>query len=114
MAGRLRTTLPLGRVLPARPLPEDHRQARLRQDGPSNREHGAKDGGSEAHRNELLSVEGVFPQEQFCVRYTDPSTDRVYVSFVDPDVGKTGDADACLAWKFFLSKDQYASLSLEA
>ena len=64
--------------------------------------------------NMLYKVENVFSQPAFFLKYVCPSTSRVYVSGIDPEIGKEGDPDLCMAWKFGMSKEQYASLSVEA
>lgn len=65
-------------------------------------------------RNELFLIKGLFPQDEYFLRYEDPSTGRVYISCVDPEVGKTKDADMCMAWKLGLSKEMYMELKIES
>lgn len=49
------------------------------------------------------------------LHYTDPSTGEDYISFVTPAVEKVGvDADACMAFKHHMSKEEYLNLYLEA
>ena len=64
--------------------------------------------------NELYLVAKVFPRDAYFLKYTCPSTGRVYVSGVDPEVGARGDADECMGWKFRLSKEEYTKLTVEA
>src|SRR3989304_4489035 len=45
------------------------------------------------------------------LKYSCPSTDRVYASFVPNDIMK---ADQGMSWKFNLTEDQYANLRLES
>lgn len=63
--------------------------------------------------NELYLVKGIFNQDAYFLKYEDPSTGRVYISGVDPVIGKKGDADECLAWKFSISKEEYLSLNVQ-
>jgi hypothetical protein len=64
--------------------------------------------------NELYCIDKVFPSKQYCLKYSCPSTGRVYVSFVDPKVGAEKDADRAMAWKFSLTKEQYLSIGAES
>jgi hypothetical protein len=64
--------------------------------------------------NELLKVTGIFRTPKYCLRYKCPSTGREYVSFVSNRAGEAGDADAAMASKFNLSKEQYDHLQLES
>src|SRR3990167_5208196 len=43
--------------------------------------------------NELFLIDGVFSQPAYFLKYACPSTERVYVSGVDPEIGKTHDPD---------------------
>jgi len=66
--------------------------------------------------NELYLIENFFkssPQAYF-TKYVCPSTGRVYVSGIDPEIGKKKDADLAMAWKFGLTKQEYAELVVEA
>ena len=58
--------------------------------------------------------EGIFSTEAYFLKYTDPSTGRVYISGVDPEVAKQGNADMCMGWKFGLAPEQYEQLTVEA
>ena len=64
--------------------------------------------------NELLEVKDIFPVTQYCLRYRCPSTGRIYISFVDPEVGKERDADKAMAWKFGLNKKDYQSIEMQS
>ena len=62
--------------------------------------------------NELFRIYGVIPDTPIMMlRYTDPSTRKVYVSFVPPDTTK---ADEGMAWKFKLMPEEYKGLKNEA
>ena len=64
--------------------------------------------GNELYQIQLDSNgEKIFPR---IVRYKDPSTDRIYWSFV-PDEIQT--ADEGMAWKFHLTLDEYLNLEAE-
>jgi hypothetical protein len=64
--------------------------------------------------NQLYLVCKIFSQDEYFLRYEDPSTGRVYMSCVDPEVGRTKDADMCMAWKFGISKEMYMELKTQA
>ena len=64
--------------------------------------------------NTLYKIEYVFDQTAYYLHYKCPSTGRVYVSGIDPEVGVGGDADECMGWKFGLSKEEYQSLKIES
>src|SRR3990167_7428501 len=60
--------------------------------------------------NELFLIDGVFSQPAYFLKYACPSTERVYVSGVDPEIGKTHDPDECMAWKYSITKEEYLGL----
>jgi len=62
--------------------------------------------------NELYLVKGVFSQDALFLKYSCPSTGRVYISGVDPSLPH--DADTCMAWKFNISKEDYLKLEVES
>jgi hypothetical protein len=64
--------------------------------------------------NMLYKIDNVFSQTAYYLKYVCPSTARVYVSGIDPEIGKNLDADLCQAWKFGLTLEQYNSLTVEA
>ena len=64
--------------------------------------------------NELYLVKGVYPVDAYFLKYKDPSTDRVYCSGIDPEVGKSKDADIAMAWKFGITKTEYQNIIAEA
>ena len=64
--------------------------------------------------NTLYKIEDIFDQTAYYLHYKCPSTGRVYVSGIDPEVGVKGDADECMGWKFGLSKEEYQSLKIES
>ena len=55
---------------------------------------------------DLYEIENVFSQIAYFLRYQDPSTDRVYVSGIDPEIGKKGSALEAMAWKFNIPLDE--------
>jgi hypothetical protein len=64
--------------------------------------------------NMLYKIEKIFPQTAYFLKYLCPSTGRVYVSGIDPEIGKKGDADYAMAWKFGLDLPSYQSLLIES
>jgi len=74
----------------------------------------AKSINKSARGNELFLLKDVFSIPAYFLKYTDPSTGRVYVSGIDPEVGIEADADAAMAWKFQLTAEEYAELRHEA
>lgn len=56
----------------------------------------------------------VFQSEAYFVSYSCPSTGRLYVSGVPEEVGKMQDADAAIAWKHWMDKDTYLSMTAES
>lgn len=70
-----------------------------------------------ARCNELYCIPvsaRLFSQDAFYLKYSDPSTGRIYISGVPPEMGATKDADACMAWKHGLSTEAYKMLANEA
>ena len=65
--------------------------------------------------NELWLIEDFqsFPKAYF-LRYTCPSTGRIYVSGVDPDFAEGKTADECMAWKFRLTLQNYIEMKIES
>lgn len=61
---------------------------------------------------ELYLVDNLFSQKAYFLKYKDPSTNRIYVSGVDPEVGKSEDAVACIAWKFNLGKEAFEDIKI--
>ena len=64
--------------------------------------------------NALYLVDGVFDVPAYYLKYTCPSTGRVYVSGVDPEVGIYADADRAMAWKLGLDVKEYDELRVES
>lgn len=67
--------------------------------------------------NELYKIPEstkIFSQDAYYLKYSDPSTGRIYISGVPPQMGITGDADTCMAWKHGLSTEAYKILNNEA
>ena len=62
--------------------------------------------------NELYKIENLIQGRTLkLVKYKDPSTERIYVSFVPYEYEK---ADEAMAWKFQLSESEYKLLNVEA
>jgi len=65
--------------------------------------------------NELYKVSGVFPQDAYFLKYSCPSTGRVYMSGIDPNfVARNKKADACMAWKLGILENDYKELVIES
>ena len=65
--------------------------------------------------NTLYKITKVFPKPAYYLKYKDPSTNRIYISGVDPNVEEnTKDADAAMSWKFNMTKNEYLNLAVEA
>ncbi len=61
--------------------------------------------------HELYEVREVVPNTtHYALKYRCPSTQRLYVSFVPPEVGESRDSDVAMAWKFGVSKKQYLAI----
>ena len=63
---------------------------------------------------ELYRIDKVFSIPAFFVKYKDTSTDREYISGIEPSIGEKGDADECMGWKFYLTKEQYLDMTEES
>ena len=59
--------------------------------------------------NELYEANGLLPNKKKLkiLKYRDPSTDRIYISFVPEHLN---DPDEAMAWKFSITKQQYQNL----
>ena len=67
--------------------------------------------------NELYLVENIFNRPAYFLKYKDSSTDRIYVSGIDPQFAKTPEeltADNAQAWKFQLSLEEYNQIRVES
>ena len=65
---------------------------------------------SSARGNQLYILKEVFSVPAYFLKYKDPSTDRVYVSGIDPEIGINANADKAMAWKFNLNAEEYSQL----
>ena len=68
---------------------------------------------SEITKNELWRVPqsaGIFTQDAYFLRYWCSSTNREYMSGVDPEIGKKNDSDEAMSWKHWLDKDSYLEM----
>lgn len=63
--------------------------------------------------NELYLFEGLFPNapKAFFLKYACPSTGRVYLSGVSPEIGERKDADAAMGWKHHMDKHSYLAMT---
>jgi hypothetical protein len=50
---------------------------------------------------------------EYCMVMDDPFTDRVFLEWVEPSLGKLADADLCQAKAFSITKKQYLEMELE-
>jgi len=58
--------------------------------------------------NEPYLIENVFSQPAYFLKYQCPSTGRVYISGIDPNIAKKNpNADYCQSWKMGISIDEY-------
>ena len=64
--------------------------------------------------NELYLIDNLFSIPAYFLKYVDPSTGRVYISGIDPAIGKKGKADECMSWKFNIQPIEYATLAAES
>tara|TARA_Y100001949_G_scaffold50129_1_gene41802 strand:- start:61 stop:417 length:357 start_codon:yes stop_codon:yes gene_type:complete len=60
--------------------------------------------------NQLFEADLFEPSNAKILRYTDPSTGEVYANFVPEEVDT---ADAAMAWKFYLTEEEYDGLTEE-
>ena len=61
--------------------------------------------------NELLEVDMFQPRNAKILRYRDPTTDENYACFVPTHIYR---ADEAMAWKFFLTEEEYDGMRVEA
>ena len=67
--------------------------------------------------NTLYALNDIFPDfpKAYFLKYACPSTGRVYVDGVDPEVAsRTKNADHCMAWKHHMTPEQYSELRFES
>lgn len=90
----------------------EQRMAALKLRGPEKliEEMDAKHIATSERGNSLYFIKELFSTPAYFLKYKDPSTERIYISGVDPEIGICGDPDACMAWKFGLNPAEYSSL----
>jgi hypothetical protein len=66
--------------------------------------------------NELYKIPRLFNHvgDAYYLKYTCPSTGRVYVSGVPPRIGKKRNADTAMAWKFGLTVEEYRGIESQS
>lgn len=64
--------------------------------------------------NTLFSIDNLTDETEYALRYLCPSTQRQYVSFVPPEIGKKKDADLAMAWKHNMTLEMYRAMELES
>jgi len=64
--------------------------------------------------NELYLIKNLFSSPAYFLKYQCPSTARVYVSGVPPEIGIEADADQAMAWKFRLKVNEYKSITAQS
>lgn len=74
---------------------------------------------NKTERNELWIVEGFGTNsnnkvDAYFLKYSCPSTGRIYTKGVPPEIGKEKDADAAQAWSHWMSKEAYQLLEIES
>jgi hypothetical protein len=57
--------------------------------------------------NELYLVEGIFSEKAYFLKYKCPSTGRIYIKGIPPEIGRKKDADLAQAWSLGLTKEEY-------
>lgn len=57
--------------------------------------------------SELWLIKDVFSKPEHFLKYSCPSTGRVYMSAIEPEVAKIGKADEVMAWKHNTNKEEY-------
>jgi len=67
--------------------------------------------GKGAFPNELYRIDDIFPKPTYFVRYGCPSTGRVYMEAIQPEVAEANlDPDECMASKGSMTLDEYINL----
>lgn len=110
--GVISGSLPVSEILTLENM--EQRMAALKVYGPEKYLDSAKHMATSERGNSLYVFKDMFSSPQYAVKYKCPSTGRVYVSFVPPEVGIDGDADKAMAWKFQLNLEEYEDLRLES
>jgi hypothetical protein len=59
---------------------------------------------------QLYKIDSVFSQTAYFLKYSCPSTGRVYVSGIDPDIGSRNNAIAACAWKWGIEKEDWKTV----
>ena len=70
-----------------------------------------------ARGNELYSISGIFEGDDelaYVLKYKDPSTSRIYVSFVPPEIAVKRCADTAIAARFGRTLEEYQALKIES
>jgi len=62
----------------------------------------------------LYEIDGFFPQKEYALHYSCPSTDREYVSFIDPAVGAKRDPIEAVASKWGLTRQQWLDIRVHS
>jgi hypothetical protein len=62
----------------------------------------------------VLQSAGLFRIDAYFLLYKDPSTGKEYISGIDPEIGKSENADNCMAWKHNWILQEYSQLKIES
>jgi hypothetical protein len=57
--------------------------------------------------NELYLIKGIFREPAYFLKYKCPSTGRIYIKGVPPEIGQEKDSDLAQAWSLNLTKEEY-------
>ena len=65
--------------------------------------------------NELYLIKDIFSTDAYFLKYRCPSTSRLYISGIDPEIAKKDmKADSAMAWKFSFTNELYDKLDVES